>query len=168
MPFYLEYIGNCKDIPPRIDLKEGANFVGREQETSLPNFTTLNSTKQDLMVSRKHARIEVRKSSAVIEDLTSTNGTQVRGLRIEPCRGVCLEDGNVVTFGGARCAKYNQSPGEKDKKSKYVFIFRSTPASEVPASDEPPATRKRPRDDPSDDDECAGTQMYVPPVLATG
>jgi hypothetical protein len=51
----------------------------------------------DAQVSRKHARMELRGSAYVIQDLGSTNGTFVNGTRISGMQ--VLNPGNTVTFG---------------------------------------------------------------------
>lgn len=55
-------------------LPDGEHIVGRESEASV----ALDSPK----VSRRHARITVSGSSAILEDLESKNGSFVRGVRV--------------------------------------------------------------------------------------
>ena len=73
----------------QLRLAEGENIIGREPEAAvwLDFFT----------VSRRHARIVIAGDRAILEDLGSKNGTQVRGERI---RGtVDLEDGDEIRIG---------------------------------------------------------------------
>ncbi len=56
-------------------------------------------------LSRRHAHIFVRENSPYIEDLGSTNGTYVRGVRIEE-HARPLTNGDVVAFGGT-CFVYD-------------------------------------------------------------
>jgi DNA-binding winged helix-turn-helix (wHTH) protein len=75
-----------------IQLREGENLVGRQPDCAVQIKSS--------SISRKHARIIVSDSTAVVEDLGSKNGTQVRGRRI---RGrVTLEDGDEIVFGKVR------------------------------------------------------------------
>ncbi len=73
----------------QIRLVEGENIIGREPEAAvwLDFFT----------VSRRHARIVISGDRAIVEDLGSKNGTQVRGERISGA--VELEDGDEIRIG---------------------------------------------------------------------
>ena len=51
----------------------------------------------DLAVSRRHARIRWKDEELVLEDLGSSGGTWVNGVRVERC---CLRPGDLVRFGG--------------------------------------------------------------------
>jgi DNA-binding winged helix-turn-helix (wHTH) protein len=71
-------------------LAPGENIIGRAGDAAV----RIRSDE----VSRHHARIVVSSSGATIEDLGSTNGTLVRGKRIErPCD---LRDGDEIVIGG--------------------------------------------------------------------
>ncbi len=67
----IELIWKTQCLP----LTEGEHLAGRDPECS---FVIEAST-----VSRRHARIKVASGEATIEDLASTNGTHVDGVRIE-------------------------------------------------------------------------------------
>jgi DNA-binding winged helix-turn-helix (wHTH) protein len=69
-PAIIELIWNKQLLP----LTEGEHFAGRDAECSL----TIDAG----TVSRRHARITVVAGTATIEDLGSTNGTYVNGMRI--------------------------------------------------------------------------------------
>jgi len=72
-------------------LKSGSNLAGREGADVLVF---------DKTVSRSHARLEVAADGAVsVEDLSSTNGTQVGGERLMPHALRRLLDGDTVQFG---------------------------------------------------------------------
>ena len=76
----------------RIPLTPGENLVGRAESARVPI---------DLQrVSRAHARIVVTDGMACLEDLSSKNGTFVRGQRLEG--RVELKDGDEITIGPAR------------------------------------------------------------------
>ncbi len=72
-------------------LRPGLNMVGREgTDVLLPDKT----------VSRQHARLEVRDDrSLTVEDLSSTNGTQLNGELLVPHVLRSLADGDRVRFG---------------------------------------------------------------------
>lgn len=74
-----------------ISLSEGENVLGRDPEVAL--WIDLNS------VSRRHARIVVDGTTAVLEDLGSRNGTYVAGRRIST--PVQLANGDRIKIGGA-------------------------------------------------------------------
>jgi DNA-binding winged helix-turn-helix (wHTH) protein len=70
-------------------LTEGEHLAGRDEGCALVVDADT--------VSRRHARITVASGTATIEDLDSTNGTHVRGVRIaEPTR---LEPGDELALG---------------------------------------------------------------------
>src|SRR5262245_12567234 len=70
-------------------LPDGEHIAGREPAVSL----WLDSPK----VSRHHAKLLIRGSSATIEDLDSTNGTFVRNVRISD--PATLESGDTIRIG---------------------------------------------------------------------
>lgn len=70
-------------------LEETELSVGREGNNAIP----IN----DAEVSRKHATLELRGSSYIIQDLGSTNGTFVNGARISSPQ--VLNPGDTVSFG---------------------------------------------------------------------
>lgn len=72
-----------------IALRPGENVIGRDDAAAL--------WIDDALVSRRHARIVVDETGAVLEDLGSKNGTSVEGVGLsEPAN---LQDGNRVGFG---------------------------------------------------------------------
>jgi len=74
-----------------VALSPGENLLGRD-EASIVWI-------DDALVSRRHARIVIDESGAVLEDLNSTNGTYVSGKRIEAPRELADED--QITIGPA-------------------------------------------------------------------
>ena len=75
-------------------LRVGESSVGREDaDVTLPDKT----------ISRLHARLTVGDDhTVVLEDLGSTNGTQVNGERMIPNSSRTLVDGDTVRFGSIR------------------------------------------------------------------
>jgi pSer/pThr/pTyr-binding forkhead associated (FHA) protein len=67
--------------------------VGRDEEVAL--------RVDEPLVSRRHARLELRQGVWHVVDLDSTNFTRVNGLRIR--RPQELADGDLLVFGRARC-----------------------------------------------------------------
>jgi DNA-binding winged helix-turn-helix (wHTH) protein len=74
-----------------IALAPGENLLGRD-EAALVWI-------DDTLVSRRHARIVIDETGAILEDLGSKNGTYLRGKRIEAPSN--LADGDQVTIGPA-------------------------------------------------------------------
>jgi hypothetical protein len=73
----------------RIALTEGENIIGRDPDVNVwLDFATL---------SRRHARLVVTSTGAVIEDLASKNGTSVDGVRITAAQP--LRNGQQFTCG---------------------------------------------------------------------
>jgi DNA-binding winged helix-turn-helix (wHTH) protein len=74
-----------------IALRRGENVIGRDDAATL--------WIDDNLVSRRHARILIDETGAVLEDLGSKNGTLLRGQRIRsPAR---LVDEDLITIGPA-------------------------------------------------------------------
>jgi hypothetical protein len=67
------------------------------QEISIGRDNTNIVAINDAEVSRRHARMELRGSAYVIQDLGSTNGTFVNGIRISGMQ--VLNPGDTVAFG---------------------------------------------------------------------
>ena len=72
-----------------IALSPGENLIGRAADSVL--------WVDDSAVSRRHARIVIDASGAVLEDLGSKNGTLIRGRRIAGTRR--LADGDPIEIG---------------------------------------------------------------------
>jgi hypothetical protein len=73
----------------RIALMEGENIIGRDPDVNVwLDFAT---------VSRRHARLLVTSTGAVLEDLASKNGTSVDGARITTSQA--LRNGQQFTCG---------------------------------------------------------------------
>jgi len=54
-------------------------------------------------VSRSHLNIYVRNGNVMLKDLGSTNGTYIKGVRVEPHREISYESGTRVSLGQAGC-----------------------------------------------------------------
>jgi hypothetical protein len=80
------------DTGRSFDLRPGANVIGREEGSDIQL--------DDDTVSHNHAVIRVRGGTASIEDLRSTNGTQVNGATIEG--RTTLAPGDEIGVGDAR------------------------------------------------------------------
>jgi hypothetical protein len=87
---YMEII-SLGDKNEVIELEEGEICLGRSPkcEVQLPVKN----------VSRKHVRVSFRNEEYQIEDLGSTNGTYVNGIRIERC---ILRNHDQVEIGGVK------------------------------------------------------------------
>ena len=74
-----------------VALKTGRNLIGRDEDAVV--------WIDDALVSRRHARIVIDESGAVLEDLGSKNGTYLRGERIRSA--VRLTEGDLLGVGPA-------------------------------------------------------------------
>lgn len=72
-----------------IELRSGSLLIGRLPECDVHL--------QDNLVSRMHARISVQDGSVVLEDLHSSNGVYVNGLRV--AHSVALREGDRILIG---------------------------------------------------------------------
>ena len=75
----------------------GTVYPLEAQEISIGRDNTNTVAINDAEVSRRHARMELRGSAYVIQDLGSTNGTFVNGTRISGVQ--MLNSGDTVSFG---------------------------------------------------------------------
>ena len=75
-----------------IPLREGENVLGRDPEAGV--WIDRNS------ISRRHARIVISGTTAVLEDLGSKNGTQLRGRRL--ASPAPLKSGDEFQIGSAK------------------------------------------------------------------
>lgn len=87
-PARMELVWQGQALP----LTDGEHVAGRDADCAL--------VVEAVTVSRRHARIIVTSGGATIEDLDSTNGTHVRGVRISgPTR---LDPGDELALGSER------------------------------------------------------------------
>jgi hypothetical protein len=93
-------VTNSADAGRSFDLRSGAQVIGRDESSDIKL--------EDNRVSHNHAVVRVRGSNATIEDLNSTNGTQVNGAAIEG--RTALEPGDEISVGGVRLLVERQEP----------------------------------------------------------
>lgn len=101
-----------------LDLREGSMLVGR-----LPECDVMID---DTLVSRMHARLSVRDDSVVVEDLHSTNGVYVNGMRIT--HSALLREGDRLLIGTTEISLFEARPDAR------VTPLRSRRVSEAKAS----------------------------------
>lgn len=73
-------------------------FLVGKAETAFAQYRVAHPRQVDYL-SRRHAHIFLKAGVPYVEDLSSTNGTQVNGKRLDE-QARKLEDGDVVAFGG--------------------------------------------------------------------
>jgi hypothetical protein len=83
-----------------VELHEGSMLVGR-----LPECDVMID---DALVSRMHARVSVRDQSVVVEDLHSTNGIYVNGVRIT--HSALLREGDRLLIGTTEISLFEARP----------------------------------------------------------
>jgi pSer/pThr/pTyr-binding forkhead associated (FHA) protein len=114
-------------------LEEGKDIiVGRSSE--------LDMVLVEEMVSRKHAKITVRRGAITIEDLGSTNGSFVNGERIQQAT---LHEGDRILIGTSILKVVSDTATASDSKSSMKAIaerrrLAHRRSGSNPASDEPP------------------------------
>lgn len=95
---------------------------------------------EDLAISGEHARITTILGDSFLEDLDSTNGTQVNG---KPVTRKALSDGDVVDLGKYRL-KFIAAQMSEEEAAKRLRASAAVPLGERPAA--PPAVApERPR-----------------------
>ena len=98
---YLEPEGLPK-YTRQIDLGEGDHRIGRSSECEVQLAIT--------NISRIHAKICKKGEDFVLEDLGSTNGSYVNGIRIVRC---VLRDGDILELGEAKLHFYEEKVRER-------------------------------------------------------
>jgi pSer/pThr/pTyr-binding forkhead associated (FHA) protein len=84
-------ITDPEDRTARIRLPDDEAVIGRDPDCAVP-LPFAN-------ISRRHARMFRQGEEHILEDLESTNGTYVNGVRISRC---ILHDGDLIQIGKAR------------------------------------------------------------------
>jgi hypothetical protein len=106
-----------------LELREGSILVGR-----LPECDVMLD---DALVSRMHARINVRGTAVVVEDLHSTNGIYVNGVRIT--HSATLREGDRLLCGTTEISLFEA------RRSARVAPLRARSEPPAAASQPPPA-----------------------------
>lgn len=110
-------------------LRPGNNVIGREGDVMLG----------DARASRRHAQIVNTDGALTLEDLGSTNGTKVDGVKLAPGEKKALAGGEKLSFGGIELQV--SLPGTKGGNTTQVFGSNKTAAlSAAPQKEVAPAT----------------------------
>jgi pSer/pThr/pTyr-binding forkhead associated (FHA) protein len=104
---------SVRDVPPllrapvsiitpvsEVELREGSLLIGR-----LPECDVMID---DGLVSRMHARVSVRDDSVIVEDLHSTNGVYLNGVRIT--HSALLREGDRLLIGTTEASLFEARP----------------------------------------------------------
>jgi len=97
-------------------IRPGINIIGREGDVML----------SDARASRRHAQIVNTDNVLVLEDLGSTNGTKIDGVRLNSGDKKTLAGGEKVSFGGIELQL--SMPGAKGGNTTQVFGSNKTAA----------------------------------------
>ena len=99
---YLRFEHNSNEIQ-RFAITEKEIIVGRQdpKRGTMPDID-LSKLDPKMTVSRQHARIRFEETCFSIEDLTSHNGTWLKGSKLTPSQAELLQHGDAVRFGSVR------------------------------------------------------------------
>ncbi|MBC7327876.1 FHA domain-containing protein [bacterium] len=106
-------------------LKKGENTIGRESADILLFF--------DKSVSRKHAIITFEEDRWFIQDLGSTNGTFLNGVRLPPGQKTPIYDGDEIAFADSSFRFVCPSCKREEVKAKAFILMEG---KEIPISKE--------------------------------
>jgi pSer/pThr/pTyr-binding forkhead associated (FHA) protein len=114
-----------------LELEAGSLLIGRLQEcdVNLP----------DTLVSRMHARISVQHDSVVVEDLHSTNGVYVNGLRVT--HSAVLREGDRILIGTTEISLF-ESRDSSLMRVRAARAVSSSPRVPGPRVATPPEQRQ--------------------------
>jgi pSer/pThr/pTyr-binding forkhead associated (FHA) protein len=135
-------------------------FIGRDAT----NKVAIN----DAEVSRRHARMELRGTAYVLQDLGSTNGTFVNGTRVSGMQ--VLNPGDTVSFGEGIVLAYesvmDMNATVLSNKPAQTAVQRPTPAPvSAPAPTPPPVYKPAPV--PAYSGQVPAGPVPMPPPAAT-
>ena len=92
-----------KEAPPKLYFikgpMEGKVYELEGKVVFLGRSASNDIQLKDIMVSRKHLKIFRSGETCSVEDLKSTNGTQVNGEKIEPGENIEMEEGDTIQLG---------------------------------------------------------------------
>jgi pSer/pThr/pTyr-binding forkhead associated (FHA) protein len=113
-------------------------------EISIGRDATNTVAINDAEVSRRHARMELRGTAYVLQDLGSTNGTFVNGTRVSGMQ--VLNPGDTVSFGEGIVLAYesvmDMNATVLSNKPAQTAVQRPTPAPVSPPALTPPPVYK--------------------------
>jgi pSer/pThr/pTyr-binding forkhead associated (FHA) protein len=122
-----------------VELREGSILIGR-----LPECDVMID---DGLVSRMHARISVRDNSVIVEDLHSTNGVYLNGVRIT--HSAVLREGDRLLIGTTEASLFEARPdariaplrGRRESETRTPVTSTAEPGASV----RPPSPSVNPR-----------------------
>jgi pSer/pThr/pTyr-binding forkhead associated (FHA) protein len=110
-----------------VELVAGSILIGRLAECEVHL--------QDNLVSRMHARISVQNDQVVVEDLHSSNGVYINGIRVG--HSAVLRDGDRILIGTTELSLF------ESRDSSLMRIRAARPASSSPKPAQPAASMSR-------------------------
>jgi pSer/pThr/pTyr-binding forkhead associated (FHA) protein len=122
-----------------VELREGSILIGR-----LPECDVMID---DGLVSRMHARVSVRDNSVIVEDLHSTNGVYLNGVRIT--HSAVLREGDRLLIGTTEASLFEARPdarisplrGRRESETRTPVTSTAEPVPSV----RPPSPSVNPR-----------------------
>jgi len=149
----------------------GKVFPLEAQEISIGRDSTNTVAINDAEVSRRHARMELRGSAYVIQDLGSTNGTFINGIRVSGLQA--LNPGDTVAFGEGIVLTYEYvmdiNATVLSTKAPQMAAQRPAPVptpAPAPTSVPAPAPSPRPIPTPSYSGQVPAGPVAMPPAVA--
>lgn len=116
-------------------------------------------------ISRFHARIDIRGSHYILQDLNSSNGTFVNGERIS---SATLHDGDIVVFGNVEFNFVNEASSQRSSKSAAISGLATIAKSPLLDIEEGAQEESRPRTTKViRAEEIRDTSSYITPKSAT-
>ncbi len=163
-----------KDKAPSLEVLEGEHtghrFVldGKNQDAVVGRDPAAEFCVDSNIISRKHARLQKRFDTVMIEDLDSKNGTYVNRERIKEKK---LQDGDIVHLGTLGFVFHNPQELEFDlappKLSVPPVVESPAPETATPSLSTPRVSRKREGDVPLENQPSLSNEEPAPKLSPT-
>lgn len=103
--------------------KEGETFyISEGEQLVIGRDTSTDMQLEEPGISRSHARVRLVRGRAIVEDLKSSNGTQVNGNRVETAH---LEDGDLIQIGSTQMlVSLREKVAEEERRKEEELVVQ--------------------------------------------
>jgi hypothetical protein len=143
----------------------GQTIALDKDEMSIGRDPNSDITINDAQISRRHAQVTIRGNVVVLEDLDSTNGTFVNGMRLTASQA--LSNGDVIGLGDVvTLTFYGQTTNLEETVVALHRAVPQPPAQQPPAQQPPPPPPATPEPTYAPPPAAAPAVVATPPIEA--